>query len=401
MTEQDKLAFIEFMEVGKGDNSWTDLAENFGFISGESARKYWSRHKRQSNVKSVKNNLKTVTESIGLDVNSWDIKEVWSKHKEINHPIEKGGKMSLFETTAKLYPKAEEHSFKDAFKDFVDNYKGIKEAIGETLFNLPKPVTPNILILSLSDLHIDKKTYFEETREFGDMDIASSRAVNACFDLVERATSAHDISKIVIIGGNDFFHANTAANTTQKGTPLDVDGRWHQSFKKGLALATTIIDFCAEYCPVEYITVLGNHSPEREWYLSVALEAFYRNVDNVYVETLNNTKKYFSFGKTAFMLTHEVGNKAKDLPLIFAVEQPELFAKSKYKFVLTGHLHKRFEAHFIGTNENYGVVFKILPSLCSTDKWHHDNNFIGNQKSCIAMVINEEYGDIAELIYNE
>lgn len=289
--------------------------------------------------------------------------------------------------------------FKKQFEEFlVERVKDLGNK--KTFTGKDMSDTDNALILSLSDLHLDKKTYAEESGEEGAIELQEIRAYQAAADLIDRAAAAHDIEVIYIIGGNDFFHANSAANTTQKGTPLDVDGRWNTSFKKGLALITEIIEYAKTVAPVEYITVLGNHSPEREFYLSVALEAFYRNDQDVHVETVNNTRKYFRYGTSAFMLSHEFGNKEKDLPVLFAIENPKDFAECKYKFVLSGHIHSKKETMFAGTHEQYGILHKVMPSMSSTDKWHYENMFVGNQKSCIALVINSKYGDIAELIYN-
>lgn len=285
--------------------------------------------------------------------------------------------------------------FEEFLKDKVKDENVDKFLLGKDLLD-----TDNALILSLSDLHLDKKSYIEETGEVGNTELSMHRALHAAIDIIDRAEAAHDITRIYIIGGNDFFHANSAANTTKKGTPLDVDGRWNTSFKKGLSLITDIIEYAKTIAPVEYITVLGNHSPEREFYLSVSLEAFYRNDEDVTVETVNNVRKYFRFGNSAFMLSHEFGNKEKDLPVIFAIENAKDFAESKYKYVLSGHIHSRKETMYTGTSEQYGIVHKVMPSLSSTDAWHYENLFIANQKSCIGLVVNSKYGQIAELIYN-
>lgn len=289
------------------------------------------------------------------------------------------------------YKKEFTEFLRDKVKDEnIDKYQSGKE-LSET---------DNALILSLSDLHLDKKAYEEEVGENGDTETQMHRAYNAAVDLIDRATASHDISVIYLILGNDFYHANSSANTTQKGTPLDVDGRWNTSFKKGLSLSSDIIDYAKQFAFVEVITVLGNHSPEREFYLSVALEAYYRNDADVNVETVNNIRKYFRYGTSAFMLSHEFGNKAKDLPIVFALENAKDFSECKYKFILSGHVHSKQETMYSGTSEQYGIVHKVMPSMSSTDNWHHGSLYIGNQKSCIALVINSKYGDIAELIYN-
>lgn len=433
---ENKKQLLEYLSKEGKAKSWNELAEMFGFSTGEAARSFVKRTK-QSKVNYLRTegaplptavitttntyiyDPKTKTAKIDserpltteeavldyckLDQKEWEVKEIWSKEKQtnaINHPSAVDGILSLYETTAKIHPKEVTSDYKQEFEKFVNNYDSSR-ALKVKQFTKQDRVKPNILIISLTDLHFDKKTYFEETEEHGDMDISKSRALTACIDIVDRATDSYELSKIVILGGHDLLHANSASNMTEKGTKLDVDGRWHESFKGALELLTTIIDYCLEIAPVEYFNVIGNHGPERDHYLAVALEAFYRTNKNVFVENIYNYRKYFSFGRSAFMLTHEVGNKIKDLPIIFATERPDMFSRCKYRFVLSGHFHKTHETQFVGTNENYGIVFKVMPSLSSTDKWHYQNGYIGNQKSCIGLVINEDYGLISEIIFNE
>ena len=290
--------------------------------------------------------------------------------------------------------------FKKEFEEFISEYN-----VNILKKDYPKVIDSNktkenALIISLSDLHLDLKSFKEETGKGTDISIATEKALKAVHDILHRAYHGNGLEKIIIIGGNDFYHANTGANTTQKGTPLDVDNRYTTSFKAGLHLMSSIINSCLEYAPVDYYTCYGNHSPEREFYLAVAIEALYRKDNRVMVETGESTRKYFSYGNSSFMLSHDAPKTVKDCPIIFATEKPELFTK-KFKFLLTGHLHSKNETFFIGTSENHGLVWKRMPSLANSDKWHFDSFFVGNQKSCIGLVINKEHGEIAEYIYND
>lgn len=430
----EKKQFIDYyLKYGKTDDvSWNQLAEIYHFPSGEALRSFvrrWGHTFKLSDPiqdavrKSVPlsvydkpvlteqdSNRQTGDETLTfqsskpLSPEEIDaLAQVDNITRVVTRTWLKSSRNGIwtYSICTKLIDPTEESKtdYRKEFEDFLA--EKIKD---KGIDKLPDPISltdsENALILSLSDLHLDKKSYWEETGEAGYSQLAATRAIMAAQDIIQRARAGHKLTKIVIIGGNDFFHANSAANTTKKGTPLDVDGRWNQSFKDGLHLMTKIIDIANSVAPVQYITVLGNHSPEREFYLSVALEAYYRNIKTVSVETVNNVRKYFRFGNNAFLLSHEFGNKEKDLPVIFAVENAKDFAECRYKFILSGHIHSKKETMFVGANEQYGILHKVMPSLSSTDLWHHENLFIGNQKSCIGLVINAEYGEIAELIYN-
>jgi len=440
----NKKEFIaHYLTYGKTD-SWENLAKQFSFNSGEALRSFVKRNRHSFALERSEGNIipdiKNTTKV--LDCFSTKYKVCYDrKLTEESTNRETGEQILTYESDKPLSPdeidelaqvdnitrvvtrtwlKSTKNNTwtysictklidKTPVEKCIDYKKEFEEFLSQKVKgeNIPKfqvsnkiKDTKNALVLSLSDLHFDKLAYAEESGEDGNMDTQRERALSASIDLIDRAVAAHKIEVIYIIGGNDMLHANSAANTTQKGTPLDVDNRWNTSFKRALSLLTDIIEYAKQYSFVEYITVLGNHSPEREFYLSIALEAFYRNDENVIVETVNNVRKYFRYGNSTFMLSHEFGNKEKDLPVIFAIENSKDFAECKYKFILSGHIHSKKETMFVGTHEQYGILHKVMPSLSTTDKWHHENMYIGNQKSCIALVINAKYGEIAELVYN-
>lgn len=337
-----------------------------------------------------------IIEHFNIDTTKYRINQIY-------HKTSFGGKYAI--TVSCLLNKQQENNedYKKLFIDFINQNN--KNILKNDFSYLKKDISgnkeiENALIISLADLHLDVKTFQSETGNDSDMYKSFERALKAVKDILYRANYGHGIEEIIFIGGNDFYHANSAKNTTEKGTPLDVDGRFHESFKLGLSLITSMLDMCKVYAPVRYYTCYGNHSPEREFYLAAALEAFYRNDDKITIETDPKSRKYFSFGNSAFMLSHDAPKSIKDLPVIFATENPSLFTM-KYKFLLTGHLHSKQETFFIGTKENFGLVWKRMPSLAKSDKWHFDSFFIGNQKSCIGLIINKNHGEIAEYIYNE
>lgn len=338
-----------------------------------------------------------IFQKYNVNKEQFKISQVWYKDKSSGGYI-----MSVLFTALK--GKEETINYKKTFEDFI-NSLNIKVLNRDLSFLQNDKITnkhkENALVLSLADLHLDSKSFKEEIGSDGDIETSIQRAKDAVKDILYRAAEGHGLEKIIIIGGNDFFHANSAANTTQKGTPLDVDQRWHKSFKMGLNLMSWIIDLSLSFAPVDYYTCYGNHSPEREFYLAMALEALYRGNKKVNVETGESSRKYFSYGNSAFMLCHDAPKKIKDCPTIFITEQPQLYANAKYRFLLTGHLHSKNETFFIGTSENFGLLWKRLPSLAKSDLWHYDNFFVGNQKSCIGLVINKNHGEIAEYIYNE
>ena len=249
-----------------------------------------------------------IVDHFNIDLTKYRISQIW-------HKTTPGGKYSISVNLQAL--KGEDAvDFKQLFKSFIDSYNisVIKNDLRFLKEGVPtNKDIENALIISLADLHLDVKSFQSETGNDSDMYKSFERALKAVKDILYRANYGHGIEEIIFIGGNDFYHANSAKNTTEKGTPLDVDGRFHESFKLGLSLITSMLDMCKVYAPVRYYTCYGNHSPEREFYLAAALEAFYRNDDKITIETDPKSRKYFSFGNSAFMLSHDAPKSIKDL----------------------------------------------------------------------------------------
>jgi hypothetical protein len=75
--------------------------------------------------------------------------------------------------------------------------------------------------------------------------------------------------------------------------------------------------------------------------------------------------------------SHGDEEKENALPLIFAGDFPKMWGESKCREVHCGHLHKRKEIYFVGSDTFNGAVVRRLPSLSGRDKWHYDKGYLG------------------------
>jgi hypothetical protein len=105
-------------------------------------------------------------------------------------------------------------------------------------------------------------------------------------------------------------------------------------------------------------------------------------------------RKYLAFGATALCWTHGEKGKVADWPLLFATEQPEMFAAATYREIHTGHLHTT------RLTEKMGVRVRISPALCSPDEWHAANHYVGNVRGAEALVYHEREGLVNVAHYN-
>lgn len=280
------------------------------------------------------------------------------------------------------------------------DYKTIfKEALSEV--EIPNTyIYPNyrdpserLLIINATDVHLNKKYFQKQT--------SLREQLNTFKDAITYITNqAQKVDKILFIIGHDLLHSEYN-NATTKGTPQDTLESSEVVFKEALKVLIHSISYCNLFAPVDVVLCNGNHAYNAELQLFSALEVFYENTEADVTLTGNRAdRQYYEYGDNSFMLIHDPRNKVAELPLVFSLENPKLFVKSN-KYILSGHLHSKKETHFIASKENYGIEHIQCPSLSGTDKWHHDNMYIGNKERMLGLVVDKKKGIVNHIIYNK
>ena len=198
-------------------------------------------------------------------------------------------------------------------------------------------------------------------------------------------TKGFKFKKIYFIFCHDFFHCNNQEKTTNKGTPVDVDGRMFKIFDKGIQLLVNGIEMLREIAPVETVWLHSNHSADTSYYAIKCLEAYFRNEKDVVVDAQPSPRKYRAFGKCLLGMAHG-DNEGKRVQNIMQVEVPELFGQAKYRCLHLGHQHHE------KVEDVNGVVVRYLPSPVPADTWHTQQGFLGAQKKIQSFVWDEDKG---------
>jgi hypothetical protein len=60
-----------------------------------------------------------------------------------------------------------------------------------------------------------------------------------------------------------------------------------------------------------------------------------------------------------------------------ATEQPELWGRSRHREYHLGHWHAKRHKMFVPTDDQSGVLVRIIPSLCPADAWHASMGYSG------------------------
>lgn len=339
-----------------------------------------------------------------IDLQFWEV-ERWSCKAYggfLKDADKKPVKVQLFSVSAKLIRKKS-----DAVQ--VDVLNLIQE-LKDTAAPLPevwRPAYPfkvadsrRLLELSIPDLHIGKLAWAEECGEDYDSDIARNLFADAVNDLLAK-TAGHVFDEILLVVGNDFLNTDNSQNTTTAGTPQDCDTRHAKTFRIARQLITETVKRLREFAPkIVVLFVPGNHDTQSNFFLGEVIDAVFFQCVDVVVDNRPTLRKYFKFGKVLLGFTHGDKEKAAELPMLMAIEQPELWGLTLHREIHTGHFHQKKATSWVGLSENKGVTVRILPSLCAPEDWHVGKGYVGNTRSAEAYVWDSEEGLVGTAIYN-
>jgi hypothetical protein len=171
-----------------------------------------------------------------------------------------------------------------------------------------------------------------------DLNIAKSVIGGAVREIVETSPpSAH----AVILGLGDLLHADNGRNMTERsGNVLDVDTRYAKCLETVCDLLTEASEIIAtKHKHVEAVFKPGNHDENSTTGIRQALRMYWRNHENVTVDTSPDPFYWRRFGVNLIGGTHGDKAKPKDMPLIMANRRKEDWAASKTRHAHTGHIH--------------------------------------------------------------
>jgi hypothetical protein len=257
----------------------------------------------------------------------------------------------------------------------------------------PRGGEPRMAVLAVPDLHVGKLAWGEETGENYDTKIALEVWQGAVRALLARAAAyPHEVERLIIPLGNDLFHIDTLENTTTKGTRVDVDSRWQKAFRLVTEFVIEeVVERARSLSPqVKVVMIPGNHDHQRTFYLGEVLRAFYRKSSDVEVDNAPKPRKYELWKRVLLGWAHGHREKAKDLPLLMAVESPHEWGLSAWREWQIGHYHARKQYHYMPLVDERGVVVRVLPSLSGVDAWHAEQGFVGANKTATLIIYHPE-----------
>lgn len=327
--------------------------------------------------------------------------EEWMVEKHVLNKWEVGAVLDgqiviqpLFQVKAWLVRRRDVKQARVIFENMLKEFSA--KAPARAAIKAP-PANGHLLEVSIFDIHYGKLCWSDETGQNYDMRIAARDYEVALETLLQRA-KGFDISRILLPIGNDYFHTDNALNTTTKGTPQDVDGRWQKAFVGGRGMMARAIERCRKIAPVDVVMIPGNHDSERLFYLGEVLAGWFRRTPGVSINNEPKLRKYYRYGQNLIGYTHGDKEKMDSLPLIMATEEPKLWAETKFREMHLGHFHHKKDVRYQSSSEHNGVRVRVVPSLCPPDAWHKAMGY-ENLRSAEAFVWGLDTGCVANLSY--
>lgn len=374
---------------------WDDSVINSEFsVKGDNAQV----------TKNITEEVKTLEDLVrvcNIDVAEWDVTE-WKCKKwdlgvkgENNQIVTK----QLFSVSAVLKKKKLDTDLVKQKELLLNELKEkLSQPVAEKYTAHPYKISKKLLLeLALFDVHFGKLSHEEESGEDYDLKIASERYKAAITNLLSKVDLT-SVGKIMLPLGNDLFNIDNINKTTTNFTPQDNDTRFHKMVKMVKNLLIETIDFLSTISPVDVVMVVGNHDTTVTFLLGEVLEAYYHSNPNVSIDNTTKLRKYYNFGVSSFLLTHGDKEKQADLGMIFAAENPQLWASTSQRFIQIGHYHHNKKINYLAMNEFQGFQIQILPSLSPNDAWHSGKGYSALRQAK-AFLFDESDGLVGELTY--
>jgi hypothetical protein len=347
--------------------------------------------------------VEEIIEQFGIDLAKWEVKrfevktsEGYRKDREVYWKVRNGtviegdvndtGKMlvvPLFHIRVSFVKKVSEIRARDIVSDIKED--ALNYAPQYSKIKYPKISDGLMYEIAMPDIHFGRLSWGEESGVDYDIKIAAE-AVNRVLDELLSYARGYPIERILLPIGNDFFNVNSKTNTTVAGTPQQEDTRGQKTFREGRKLAISMIEKCSQIAPVDVLIIKGNHDEEKVFYMGDALYCWFHNSPDITIDNEARGRKYYSYGTNLIGFTHGSEERLDKLPLLMALEVPDMWAKSTYREFHIGHKHQKFD-----TSES-GIVVRILRSTVAPDAWTTSKGFVGGLRAGEAFLWDKKKG---------
>lgn len=254
---------------------------------------------------------------------------------------------------------------------------------------VPAYVDDDLLtVYLLPDLHFGMLAWGPESGEDWDLTIAMKTIEDAFDRLVSGSPPS---KKAIVLGLGDLLHADgNEPMTARSKNILDVDSRWAKVLRTSTRMiARSVLKVLAKHEQVAVRILPGNHDTESAESVSNGLAMYFEALGNprIFVDDDPEYVWYHAHGTTLLAATHGDAAKMADLPLQMAVDNPEAWGRSTFRYAFTGHIHHK------SVIEKAGVIVESLQAPGPSDAWHAKMGYRAG-RSLTAVTYHNEMGEV-------
>ncbi len=248
------------------------------------------------------------------------------------------------------------------------------------------PDKNKMLLIGVADLHYGLLARENLSEEYN-MKIAEQRFDNIIDDVIYRKQNDDTIEKVILLIGNDFLSADNVQGTTSRHfTQQDQETNWYEIIESATEMLVKEIDKLKYYFPkVIVMNVKGNHDEMSTFGIMQTLNAYYKNNEQIEINTSCKFRQYIRYGINLIGLSHN--EKVQDVSKIMAAETGTYFGECRYKLFLMGHLHKQQLLE-----DDYGVDIRRMPSVVGASAWTAQQGYTGTNKMSQTFVFDKDKG---------
>jgi len=296
------------------------------------------------------------------------------------HMMKKGGdRLILYQSKITVKPKiASGLTLEIIDQWFANNKNNISKRISQ-----PKQYDENekVLEICLADTHEGRPEILLENS------VELRERIEFTIDYIVNKISNQKFSKIYFVPLGDMFHFDGASNKTTGGTQMETNGKTFAKMFDDLANSMIFaIEKLAEIAPVEVPWIGGNHDMASGYYLIKALEFYFKNNENVKIDSSHLSRKFRRIGKSLIGWAHGDSISKNSAGDWLQVEARKEWSMANEVEVHMGHLHTE------QTIEKTGMIVRYLPAICAPDGWSYSKGFVGAKPKTCCFIWDLETG---------
>lgn len=299
-----------------------------------------------------------------------------------------------------------EHTVVKPLMEAMNNRQGEYKKVNVTINISAKGKQKLSVVLPIMDIHMGKLPFY--VRGEYSFDQFQNECISALEGILHKVYAYCSPSEIVTIVGSDWFHVDNIKHATSELTSQagQMVGSYWDVVVRGYDLSFMMFDILSSIgCPMFGYEVDGNHDRMLSLNLSLALQQRYRGVKNVNIDASPDNRKYHVHGRNLYSFLHgdflkqQAGTRQKSILTNIHNDTRRLRINTldiDNIVVFSGHVHKKS----LNFDEEAGILDVVVPSLSTTDMWHHNNSYEGNRRSVSAFLYSQDSKDMDILTYN-